>query len=124
MATIKPTVTGDQIMTADKSVLLVVWTGVTSADDFGPIEFPDYPDRCVQVGGTFDGSTVIVQGSNDGSAWAGLNHIQGSAITGTSAYLKQIAETPRYTRPSASGGGGSQSLTVTMILRKSNPMRT
>jgi hypothetical protein len=107
----------------DGSLMLATWAAVTEADTCAPVDAGQYGDRCFQAVGTFGSATAILQGSNDGTNWAGLNHAQGTAITGSAAYLKQVVEMPRYMRPSASGGT-SQSLTFTLFMRRANTMRT
>lgn len=95
---------------------IISWTPLTSANNVGSaMEWVHGRDRSVQITGTFDSATVILQGSNDGSIWSTLTDPQGNAISKTSADLEQISEATRYIRPSTSGGGGSQSITVTVF---------
>ena len=70
------------------------------------------PDRTVQVTGTFDSATVLIEGSNDNSTWATLTDIDATALSFTSTALKLIRECPAYLRPTVSGGGGSVSINV------------
>lgn len=121
MATINATFTRG--MVNDDSVVMVSWTPLTEADTATPVEMTEYADRCVQVGGTFNGGTVVIEGSNDGVTYFTLNDVQASAISKTAAALEQIAEVPRYTRPRVSAGTGV-SLTIMLLLRRSNPMRS
>ncbi len=124
MATITPTNNGD--ISGDGSVQMFTWASLTTTDNDGsPVEWTPYADRCVQVTGTFGaGGTVVIQGSNDGSTWATLNQAQGSAASFTGAGIRQIVETPRYVRPNVTAGDGTTSLTVSLIMRRPNPMRT
>ena len=121
MATINGTFTRGLVN--DDSVVMVSWTPLTESDTAAPVELLEYADRCVQFGGTFNGGTVVLEGSNDGSTYFTLNDVQAAAISKTAAALEQVAEVPRYTRPRVSAGTGV-ALTVTMLLRRSNPMRT
>jgi hypothetical protein len=84
----------------------VLWETLTESDTATAIEMGAFPDRSVQVVGTFGGATVVLQGSNDGTNWVTLNDYQGNAISLTATGLKPIAEVTRYIRPSASGGTG------------------
>ena len=101
--------------------VVYTWTAVTSADTFvavGGPELSDYSDRNVQWGGTFDSATVLVQGSNDASNYISLTDPQGNALSKTAAAIEQIVENTLFIKPSASGGGGSQSLTVILVARR------
>lgn len=98
---------------------VVTWSALTAANAAGTaIEMPGSSDRSVQIDGTFDSATVVLQGSNDGSTWFTLTDPQGNAISKTSAALEMISELTRYIRPSTSGGGGSQSVNVRVLLKK------
>lgn len=83
------------------------WTGLATGsldgDPLGP-EWLEYVDRTVQVVGTFDGGTVVLQGSNDGANWVTLNAPGNAALSFTAAGLKQILEACAYIRPLLSGG--------------------
>lgn len=122
MATINPTIQKDFI-SDDGSVVLATWTPVTESDTCQAVEFSQYPDRCMQVVGTFGGATAILQGSNDGTNWFPIKNVQGTALSMAAAGGQQAAEGPRFMRPSASGGA-AQSLTFTLFMRRSNTMRT
>ncbi len=103
-----------------RKVMSIVWTPLTSANATGDAHSePGTADRSAQVAGTFNGATCLIQGSNDGSNWVTLTDILGNALSFTATGLKQITEITRYIRPSTSGGGGSQSLTVYLIERGS-----
>lgn len=92
------------------------WTALTAANSAGDaVSLPEYADRSVQVIGTFDSATVVLQGSNDGTNWVTLTDPQGNVISATSAKLEQIEEATLYVRPSTSGGGGSQSVSVILF---------
>jgi hypothetical protein len=97
---------------------LHVWTPLTSANAVGrALLTGQMVDRTVQIGGTPDSATLVIQGSNDNVTWFTLTEPDGTALSFnaaavTAGALKQIAERTIYTRPSTSGGGGSQSVTV------------
>jgi len=95
-----------------------VWTGVTSADTFQAAMIPAAALSTVQVGGNFDSATLVLQGSLDGVTYFTLNDLQGSAISKTAAALEGIAEFCIFVKPSASGGAGSQSLNVTLAIKR------
>ena len=111
----------------DGSVGMYTWTPLTTTNTDGrPVFSTQFADRCVQVTGTFGaGGSVTVQGSNDGTNWSTLNTAQGAAvaITALASGLKQIVEVPRYMRPLVTAGDGTTSVSVTMLIRRTNPMR-
>lgn len=122
MATINGVVT---TIEGDGSALLCLWETLTNANTTGtPLAMMPWADRCVQVVGTFDSATVVIQGSNDGTNWATLADPQGNALSFTATGLEAILELPRYIRPSTSGGGGSQDIDVYLVARRANTMRT
>jgi len=98
---------------------VVTWTPLTSANATGDaVEMPGSHIRSVQIDGTFDSATVVMQGSNDGTTWFTLTDPQGNAISKTAGALEQIQELTRYIRPSMSGGTGSQSISVRVLLKR------
>lgn len=119
MATIDPTIA--RVVAWGENSHVVTWALLTAANAVGAaIEMPGSSDRSVQIDGTFDSATVVLQGSNDGETWFTLTDPQGNAISKTSAALEMISELTRYIRPSTSGGGGSQSVNVRVLLKKVN----
>jgi len=120
MATVTPTVSVPTIDgDSDGSVKLIKWTPLANGDDGSPVSFPTFSERSIQLSGTFgSGGSVSVMGSNDGTTWAAL----GSAIT--SAGIRQVAETTLYLKPSVTAGDGTTSITVSLLIRRRNPMRT
>lgn len=97
---------------------LYTWASVTETDTFEPLELTSkrFRSLCIQVGGTFGGATVVVNGSNDDTTYAGLDDQAGTAISVTAAAVKNIGDFPLYVKPVASGGTG-QSLTVKLLVR-------
>ena len=98
--------------------MLYTWT-LTAADaEGGVITAHEYGDRTVQIAGNFDGASASLQGSNDGTNWIALTDPQGNALTKTSGALETVMETPRYTKVVSSGGGGSQSISISIFCRR------
>jgi len=111
----------------DGSTVIVQWQSLANGDSGSAIDekWAQWADRSVQITGTFGaGGTILVEGSNDGTNYATLNNAQGSALSLTAAAIKQIAEMTRTTRPRVSAGDGTTALTVTLFMRRINPMRT
>ena len=120
MATVTPSYNGRAPITDpyDGEVAIATWASITNADTAASVAYGSFADRSVAVTGTFGSATVVIQGSNDGSNWYTLNDLQGAALSFTAAGLKGIAEVTLYIRPSASGGGGTQSVTVKLFARR------
>ena len=114
MATVTPTPTRIR----EGESMLYAWV-LTQADTEGAsIDAHEYGDRTVQISGTFDGATVVLQGSNDGTNWFSLTDPQGNAISKTTAAMETVMEVPLYTRANSSGGGASQSVTISLFCRR------
>ena len=122
MATIAPVIT--EIGYGNFAAKQVIWTPVTSADSCAAVTFPECAEKSVQVSGTFDSASVAVNGSNDGTNYAALNDPGGSVIAITGAKIKGVLEKTMFVQPSISGGGGSQSLTISMFFLATNPLRS
>lgn len=97
-----------------------LWETLTAANAAGTsVQVWGAADRSVQVVGTPNGATTVLQGSNDGTNWVTLTDPLGNAISFVNATgLKQISEITRYIRPSTSGGGGAQDLDVYVLARR------
>ena len=109
---------GDHRTSLNEVFTMHSWSGLGSGDDGLPISYVDYADRTVQVGGTFSGGTVIIEGSLDGLTYHTLTDPVGNDLSYTSADLSTVMEAVRYIRPRISGGDGSTSITVTMMTRR------
>ena len=127
MATINPTRTTifPGSGRGDGSVVRLIWTPVTSADSCAPVCMPEYADKSVQALGTFGSASVALNGSNDGGVtYAALRDPGGTTFALTSAGIKAVLENTEWVQPSITGGDGTQSLSICMVLRLSNPLRT
>lgn len=92
------------------------WTPVTNADTARAYQLPRASwGFSVSASGTFDSATVAVEGSVDGVTYFALTDDNG-AIALTAAGGTQGAAMVKWIRPAFSGGGGSQSITVDMLL--------
>jgi hypothetical protein len=113
-----------QIFLPDPSFVLS-WTlangdvGVSEVDAAEHVEHVEYPDRSVQVAGTFGaGGTVVIQGSNDGANWATLTDQLGNPLSFTTADIATIMEVARYIRPVVTAGDGTTSISVSILFRR------
>lgn len=94
--------------TATESGLVsVAWAAVPEGDTYAAAETGGLFERSVQVGGTFGGATVLIQGSNDGVTYFTLNDLQDNPLSFAAAGVAAIQENVRYIKPSASGGTNS-----------------
>ena len=104
MATIIPTTDRN---TAAGGVL-VTWNAMATGDSGAEFALNAAADITIQVTGTFSGSTVTFQGSNDGTNWHALTQ-RGSttnmAFTAAANHICQ--EMPAFIRPNITGGTGS-----------------
>jgi hypothetical protein len=97
----------------------VRWGPMANGDDGNAVEMVEYADRSIQVIGTFGaGGSIALQGSNDGSNWTTLNDPQGLPLDISSSKIESIQELARFMRPLVTGGDGSTSLTVYLIIRR------
>jgi len=96
-----------KMFTDPDRVMRVLWAGLNETDDEGnPARTAQYPDRTVQVTGTFGGGSVTIQGPDDGSLWFALPDHAGAPLTFSDAGMKLVAECPLYMRPVAASGTG------------------
>lgn len=99
-------------------VVVVVWENLANADTGAPFIGPSYPDKSVQVTGTFGvGGNCRIKGSNftGTPTWATLNDPQGNALDITAAKIEQLLENVYQIQPEITAGDGTTSLTVRLI---------
>lgn len=99
-------------------VARVIWTPITSADTATAYTIGGFGGELasVQVTGTFGGTTVTLQGSNDGTNYATLKDRSGTAISLSAAGVVDLSTAVLYIKPVCTGGAG-YTITVTAILR-------
>lgn len=94
---------------------LITWTPVTNADTFQAFTLDQrVSDLCFSYGGTHDGETLVINGG-DGTRSGPANSITGVASWIADACFS-LAERPRIIQPAASGGGASQSVSLSMMV--------
>jgi hypothetical protein len=99
--------------------LAYAWSPLAAGDDGAPSNHSGTGDRTVQVFGNFGvGGEVTIEGSLDGTNWAGLRDPNGVALVFTSAGIKAVLENTTYTRPRVTGGDGSTALTTILNVRR------
>lgn len=86
---------------------LFTWAALATSDTGTPVNSSAFADRSVQVNGTFGGSTVTIEGSNDGVNYTTLTDTAGAALSFTVAGIRQILQITRYIRPLVTGGAAA-----------------
>ena len=99
------------------TTLSASWENLNSGDD-GEALTLNGNKVSVQAIGTFAGSTITMQGSNDKVNWTNLNDeaVPGNPCSFTATGLKGVLQTVKYIRPSVSGGTGT-GLKVVLVNR-------
>ena len=115
MATITPA--QDMPFGGTGGVVELVWETLTPSDTAAEQETGGSQPiaGAVQVVGTFSGSTVVLQASNDGTNWVTLKDVTGTDISFTSTGMAEFSTAALYIRPSISGGSGD--VDVIVVLR-------
>jgi hypothetical protein len=108
MANVKGTLTY-----REDGVAIAQWT-LTQADTGVGISLAGFPDRTVQIGGTFGGGNIVIEGSNNGTNWATMHNYANASLNITDTSLQLIAENTDQIRPRATAGAG-MSVTITVI---------
>ena len=124
MADIAPTVTRS-IDPDNGTTVKVTWNalaGVGGSNNVGvATKMLGFADRCVEVRGTFDGSIVVLEGSNGGTSYFTLTNPAGSALSFSAAGLKQVVERPQFVRPNVSNNGNNAAIVVDLVMCRANP---
>lgn len=83
-----------------------LWSSVSESDTPTAAKPGSYSSLAssVQVVGTFGGTTVTFQGSNDNTNWVDLKDINGTAISFAAAGMAQLNEACKYFKPKLTGG--------------------
>lgn len=121
MAEINPTVVANS---GDFSTRTYKFEQLGNGDTTAPIAATEYADRSIQVLGTFDTTTIIAEGSNDGGAtWAPLTDYQDNAISFTAAGLEGVAQVTGLLRMRVTAGGAGTDVDVYVVARRQTPNR-
>ncbi len=100
------------------------WANMANGDTGQPVALPQYPDKTVQVKGTFStGGSVEMEGAPeaapDAGDWGGLHNPQGTLISFGVGSLENdpmvLAENTHVMRPVVSAGDASTDVTVVVI---------
>lgn len=111
----------------DGSIIRYTWVLLTADPNGDSIILPEYADRTWMAGAAgdaFGAATVEVQGSNDGVTFYGLNDAAGGAVlTFAAGGCKTVIQNPLFMRPRLSVVGVAASITVSVLVRRANPLR-
>jgi len=97
----------------------VRWDDITTSTDT-PLKFAVTEQwglaGSVQFGGTFGGSTVTLQMSNDGTNWVDIKDLQGITISATATTMFEFTCSAAYIKPNVTGGSANN-VDVIIVLR-------
>lgn len=100
---------------------VVKWT-LAAGESGDPLLLPEAADRSVHIVGTFNGATVVFEGSNDTndgtSRYKTLTDPLGNPISKTAAALCAVSEMTRLVRPSVTGGDVSTAIEIFLLLKR------
>jgi len=85
----------------------VIWEACATGDTINSLPISEQWGLAasVQASGTFDGATVVMQHSNDGTNWFTAKDLQGNDISLTADGIAEFSLSSAYIRPAISGGG-------------------
>lgn len=94
-------------------------TGLLNGDDSAPADIAGFDSATVQIAGTFGtGGTAILEATNDGTTWAPVLSLAGTAISLTAAGIVALQTTAfRQVRARVTGGDGTTNLSATIFAR-------
>lgn len=99
--------------TQDGGAMLFSWSDMKSGDTGEAVDYPQRPDKTITITGVFDGATVVIEGSNDGTNWYTLKDLSATDLSFTAASgAKTVLENTRFYRPDVSGGTGNTNINV------------
>ncbi len=110
------------VTVSDDKIVTIRWSGLLNTDYGEPVRVARYPDKTVQVHGTF-GTTAVVamEGSNLDEPttavtdWGDCGDQVGAVLSIGELEPVVIAESPLWIRPIVSAGDGTTLLSVTII---------
>jgi hypothetical protein len=121
MATVTATVDVSKVVPETRTFMWEL-DGLTTTDTFNSQELSGNADRSVQLvgaagAGGFNGCTVQVQGSNDGTNFVVLTDGLGNNLSFTAAGIKQVGEMCRYIKAIVTSGTGGTDLRAYLTTR-------
>lgn len=109
MATITPELEENE---QNPGVRTAKWENCSTSDTINATQLANLSDKTMTVTGTFNGGTTVgLEGSNDGTTFFDMKDAQGNDISFTAAGMSIVLENPLYVRPKVTSGS-SDSVTV------------
>ena len=112
----------------DGSVKVYSWALTTANPTGTAVEMPAWADRTVDMTGTIGGATMTWEGANVNvdANFSPLSNAAGAAALTMAAVplCKAVIENPRFQRPKLTTAGSGAVLTVSVTIRRANPLRT
>ena len=119
----------------NKDTVKVTWASLDDDDSGKAVDLSGYPDKTVQILGTFGGATCKLYGSNDPAVitdrnagtlfgsktaeWINVVDPQGNAISKTAAAVEAVLENTQYYCPVNTGGSGT-TLSVIIVASRAS----
>lgn len=102
-----------------RGCVILTWGALTAADlTAAAYKISGLTDKSVQIqGSNFDGATISLQGSNDGTNYHNLTDPQGTDISKTASDLEAVTEAVLYIKPLMASAGASTSVVVTVFAK-------
>ena len=96
-----------------------IWEALATGDTINALKLSgEGAERAsVQVTGTFDGATVKIQTSNDGTNFYDIKDIHNTAVSTSAAAIFEFTSAAVYVAPNISGGNGNSDVDVTLYMR-------
>lgn len=111
----------DEIVTRGDHSHVIIWRNLANGDTGAPLEMPGSTERSVQVFGTFGVlGNLRIEGSNDKVRFDVLTEPQGHRLDIDEQKIERVTGLTRLIRPRVTAGDGTTSLTVFMLLRRTN----
>ena len=98
----------------------VIWEACATGDTINSLPISEQWGLAasVQASGTFDGATVVMQHSNDGTNWFTAKDLQGTDIDLSADGIAEFSLSSAYIRPNFSGGSaGTGDVDVIVVFR-------
>ena len=110
------TPTLERLNTGVGEYVIFIWANMAAGDIGELVSAFDFPDRSVQiVSNNFDGASVTLEMSNDGTHRTPLHDPQGSPLTFAAEKGEAVTEATKHVGPTVTGGGAGTSITVVLF---------
>lgn len=110
----------------DEAIAVWQWGPMTFGDTCAAVSKAQWPDRSVQVEGSFQTSSpgnLAIEGSIDGVNWHVLHDTFGNLLNIAQAGIYSVNELTGWIRANPNAGDAGTSLTVTLIANRVQPLR-